>query len=237
MSQHSSFPAGWEVLVGRPNRKSHCKRSRNSHPANIHPFGCEPRSNRSASVCWFAVWQSHHFYADGGRRPSNLRFASGFQGRRRSLPGQQTNSSVRLTNIGTTSASYDYALSVLSGPCTAALLSYTSTIDVDVSQDLPFQVDVGTTASVGDVCALRLTRRLLRTAAFPSSEISRLRSTEKYLCPSRPEWANCAGSINRNNAGGSCVQYWNRNRDLLLQITATPRLRFHLFSMFFLGFC
>ena len=37
------------------------------------------------------------------------------------LPGQQTNSSVRLTNIGTTDASFEYALSVLSAcarqPC------------------------------------------------------------------------------------------------------------------------
>ncbi|DAC51510.1 MAG TPA: hypothetical protein D7H87_01760 [Candidatus Poseidoniales archaeon] len=40
------------------------------------------------------------------------------------------------------------------------MLSYTSTIDVDVSEDLPFQVDVGSTASVGDVCALRLTSTL-----------------------------------------------------------------------------
>ena len=76
------------------------------------------------------------------------------------LPSQQTNTTVRLTNLGTTSATFDYALSVLSGPCTAALLSYASTIDEGASEDLPFQVDVGSAANIGDVCSLRLTSTL-----------------------------------------------------------------------------
>ena len=59
------------------------------------------------------------------------------------LPGEQTNSSVRLTNTGTTDASYEYTLTVLSGPCTAALLTYASSLVVDTSDDLAFSVDVG----------------------------------------------------------------------------------------------
>ena len=64
---------------------------------------------------------------------------------------QQTNTTLRLTNIGTTAASYDYALSVLSRPCTS-LLTYTSTIDVGASEDLLFRADVGTAANVA-MCA------------------------------------------------------------------------------------
>ena len=76
------------------------------------------------------------------------------------LPSQQTNSSLRLTNLGTTSATFDYTLTVLSGPCTVALLSYESTIDEGAIDNLPFQVDVGSVANVGDVCSLRLTSTL-----------------------------------------------------------------------------
>ena len=159
MSQHSSFPAGWEVrwLDDQiENLTAHGQETatlRISIPSDANPGATGVRlyaaslfGNLTTSTLMVVDVQATY-----DLQVDFLRAGDDF------LPGQQTNSSVRLTNIGTTSASYDYALSVLSGPCTAALLSYTSTIDVDVSQDLPFQVDVGTTASVGDVCALRLT--------------------------------------------------------------------------------
>ena len=44
-------------------------------------------------------------------------------------------------------------IDVLSGPCTAALLTYASSLVVDASDDLAFSVDVGSAANVGDVCS------------------------------------------------------------------------------------
>ncbi len=162
MNQHSSFPAGWEVrwlddqIENLTANGQETATLRISIPSDANPGATGVRlyagslfGNLTTSTLMVVDVQATY-----DLQVDFLSAGDVF------LPGQQTNSSVRLTNIGTTSASYDYALSVLSGPCTAALLSYTSTIDVDVSEDLPFQVDVGSTASVGDVCALRLTSTL-----------------------------------------------------------------------------
>ena len=162
MNQHSSFPAGWEVrwlddqIENLTANGQETATLRISIPSDANPGATGVRlyagslfGNLTTSTLMVVDVQATY-----DLQVDFLSAGDDF------LPGQQTNSSVRLTNIGTTSASYDYALSVLSGPCTAALLSYTSTIDVDVSENLPFQVDVGSTASVGDVCALRLTSTL-----------------------------------------------------------------------------
>ena len=162
MNQHSSFPAGWEMrwlddqIENLTANGQETATLRISIPSDANPGATGVRlyagslfGNLTTSTLMVVDVQATY-----DLQVDFLSAGDDF------LPGQQTNSSVRLTNIGTTSASYDYALSVLSGPCTAALLSYTSTIDVDVSEDLPFQVDVGSTASVGDVCALRLTSTL-----------------------------------------------------------------------------
>ena len=119
------------------------------------------QSNRSASVCWIAVWQSHHFHADGGRRPSNLRFASGFPQGRRRFPARTTNKL-----IGPSDQHWDdnQPPTVCSVGSVRSLHCCTVVLHIDNRcrrfTGPSFQVDVGTTASVGDVCALRLTSTL-----------------------------------------------------------------------------
>ena len=36
------------------------------------------------------------------------------------IPGEQTNTNVSITNLGTTESTYSHSLSVLSGPCTVS---------------------------------------------------------------------------------------------------------------------
>ena len=162
MSQHSSFPAGWEVrwlddqIENLSANGQETATLRISIPSDASPGATGIRlyagslfGNLTTSTLMVVDVQANY-----DLQVDFLNADDDF------LPGQQTTSSVRLTNIGTTDASFEYALSVLSGPCTAALLTYTSTLNVDASDDLSFQVDVGTTASVGDVCSLRLTSTL-----------------------------------------------------------------------------
>ena len=162
MSQHSSFPAGWEVrwlddqIENLSANGQETATLRISIPSDASPGATGVRlyagslfGNLTTSTLMIVDVQANY-----DLQVDFLNADDDF------LPGQQTTSSVRLTNIGTTDASFEYALSVLSGPCTAALLTYTSTLNVDASDDLSFQVDVGTTASVGDVCSLRLTSTL-----------------------------------------------------------------------------
>ena len=162
MSQHSSFPAGWEVrwlddqIENLSANGQETATLRISIPSDASPGATGVRlyagslfGNLTTSTLMVVDVQANY-----DLQVDFLNADDDF------LPGQQTTSSVRLTNIGTTDASFEYALSVLSGPCTAALLTYTSTLNVDASDDLSFQVDVGTTASVGDVCSLRLTSTL-----------------------------------------------------------------------------
>ena len=166
-NQHSSFPTGWEVRwlddqienVSANNQETATLRI--SIPSDASPGAIGVRlyagslfGNLTTSTLMVVDVQANY--------DLQVDFLNGDD---EFLPGQQTNSSLRLTNIGTTSASFDYALTVLSGPCTAALLSYASTIDVDANDDLPFQVDVGSTANVGDVCSLRMTATLASDSA------------------------------------------------------------------------
>ncbi|MAR47220.1 MAG: hypothetical protein CMA41_05390 [Euryarchaeota archaeon] len=162
MNQHSSFPAGWEVrwlddqIENLSANGQETATLRVSIPSDASPGATGVRlyagslfGNLTTSTLMVIDVQANY--------DLQVDFLNGDD---EFIPGQQTNTSIRLTNIGTTSTTYDYALSVLSGPCTAALLTYSSTIDVDASEDLPFQVDVGSIADVGDVCSLRLTSTL-----------------------------------------------------------------------------
>lgn len=162
MSQHSTFPAGWEVrwlddqIENLSANGQETATLRISIPSDASPGATGVRlyagslfGNLTTSTLMVIDVQ-----ADYDLQVDFLNADDAF------LPGEQTNSSVRLTNTGTTEATYDYTLTVLSGPCTAALLSYTSTLMQDADEDLAFSVDIGTTASVGDVCSLRLTSTL-----------------------------------------------------------------------------
>ena len=162
MNQHSSFPAGWEVrwlddqIENLSANGQETATLRISIPSDASPGATGVRlyagslfGNLTTSTLMVVDVQANY-----DLQVDFLNADDDF------LPGQQTSSSVRLTNIGTTDASFEYALTVLSGPCTAALLTYTSTLNVDAIEDLSFQVDVGTAANVGDVCSLRLTSTL-----------------------------------------------------------------------------
>ena len=162
MSQHSTFPPGWEVrwlddqIENLSANGQETATLRISIPSDASPGATGVRlyagslfGNLTTSTLMVVDVQANY-----DLQVDFLNASDAF------IPSQQTNTTLRLTNIGTTSATFDYALTVLSGPCTASLLTYTSTIDVGVSQDLPFQVDVGTAANVGDVCSLRLTSTL-----------------------------------------------------------------------------
>ena len=162
MSQHSTFPPGWEVrwlddqIENLSANGQQTATLRISIPSDASPGATGVRlyagslfGNLTTSTLMVVDVQANY-----DLQVDFLNASDAF------IPSQQTNTTLRLTNIGTTSASFDYALSVLSGPCTASLLTYSSTIDVSASQDLPFQVDVGTAANVGDVCSLRLTSTL-----------------------------------------------------------------------------
>lgn len=162
MNQHSSFPAGWEVrwlddqIENLSANDQETATLRISIPSDASPGATGVRlyagslfGNLTTSTLMVVDVQANY-----DLQVDFLNADDDF------LPGQQTSSSVRLTNIGTTDASFEYTLTVLSGPCTAALLTYTSTLNVDAIEDLSFQVDVGTAANVGDVCSLRLTSTL-----------------------------------------------------------------------------
>ena len=162
MNQQSAFPPGWEVrwlddqIENLSANGQETATLRISIPSDASPGATGVRlyagslfGNLTTSTLMVVDVQANY-----DLQVDFLNASDAF------IPSQQTNTTLRLSNIGTTSASFDYALSVLSGPCTASLLTYSSTIDVSASQDLPFQVDVGTAANVGDVCSLRLTSTL-----------------------------------------------------------------------------
>ena len=166
-NQHSGFPSGWEVrwlddqVENLSANGQETATLRISIPSDASPGATGVRlyagslfGNLTTSTLMVIDVQ-----ADYDLQVDFLNASDDF------LPGQQTNSSLRLSNIGTTEASFDYALTVLSGPCTAALQVYESTIDVSAIEDLPFQVDVVSTANVGDVCSLRLTATLASDSA------------------------------------------------------------------------
>ena len=76
------------------------------------------------------------------------------------IPGEQTNTNVSITNLGTTESTYSHSLSVLSGPCTVSLLAADTTLSVDEVANIPFTVDVGSSGNVEDVCSVRLINTL-----------------------------------------------------------------------------
>ena len=167
MSQHSSFPAGWEVrwlddqIENLSANGQETATLRITIPSDASPGATGVRlyagslfGNLTTSTLMVVDVQPNY-----DLQVDFLNADDAF------LPGEQTNSSVRLTNTGTTDASYEYALTVLSGPCTAALLTYASSLVVDASDDLAFSVDVGSAANVGDVCSLRLTSTLASDAS------------------------------------------------------------------------
>ena len=141
MSQHSTFPAGWEVrwlddqIENLSANGQETATLRISIPSDASPGATGVRlyagslfGNLTTSTLMVIDVQ-----ADYDLQVDFLNADDAF------LPGEQTNSSVRLTNTGTTEATYDYTLTVLSGPCTAALLTYTSTLMQDAEEDLRIQ--------------------------------------------------------------------------------------------------
>ena len=123
MSQHSTFPAGWEVrwlddqIENLSANGQETATLRISIPSDASPGATGVRlyagslfGNLTTSTLMVVDVQ-----ADYDLQVNFLDADDAF------LPGEQTNSSVRLTNTGTTDASYEYTLTVLSGPCTAAL--------------------------------------------------------------------------------------------------------------------
>ena len=162
MSQHSSFPAGWEVrwlddqIENLSANGQETATLRITIPSDASPGATGIRlyagslfGNLTTSTLMVVDVQ-----ADYDLQVDFLNADDAF------LPGVQTNSSIRLTNTGTSDASYEYDLTVLSGPCTASLLTYASSLTVGAIEDLGFSADIGTAAHVGDVCALRLTSTL-----------------------------------------------------------------------------
>lgn len=73
------------------------------------------------------------------------------------IPGQSTNTSLQLTNSGNVVVDYDWSLSVLSGPCNAALIMATTpSVAPDDVLDLEFQITVHNEATKSDACDLQL---------------------------------------------------------------------------------
>jgi len=162
MSQHSTFPAGWEVrwlddqIENLSANGQQTATLRISIPSDASPGATGVRlyagslfGNLTTSTLMVLDVQP-----DYDLQVDFLNADDAF------LPGEQTTTSVRLTNTGTSEASYEYALTVLSGPCTVSLLTYASSLTVGATEDLAFSVDTGTAANVGDVCSLRLTSTL-----------------------------------------------------------------------------
>ena len=117
MSQHSSFPAGWEVrwlddqIENLSANGQETATLRISIPSDASPGATGVRlyagsrfGNLTTSTLMVVDVQANY-----DLQVDFLNADDDF------LPGQQTTSSVRLTNIGTTDASFEYALSVLSG--------------------------------------------------------------------------------------------------------------------------
>ena len=162
MNQNTNIPTGWEVrwlddqIENLSANGQETATLRISIPSDASPGATGLRlyagslfGNRTTSTLMVVDVQ-----ADYDLQVDFLQSSDAF------LPAQQTNTTVRLTNTGTAPTTFDHALSVTSGPCTVSLLSHTSTIAVGANEDLPFQVNVGTNANVGDVCTLRLTSTL-----------------------------------------------------------------------------
>ena len=73
------------------------------------------------------------------------------------IPGTSTNTSLQLTNSGNAVVDYDWSISVLTGPCNAALvMATTPSFAPDDVIDLEFQISVHSEATKSDACELQL---------------------------------------------------------------------------------
>ena len=73
------------------------------------------------------------------------------------IPGQSTNTSVQITNSGNAVVDYDWTLSVLSGPCNAALVTATTpSVAPDDVLDVGIQISVHNEATKTDSCSLQM---------------------------------------------------------------------------------
>ena len=73
------------------------------------------------------------------------------------IPGQSTETSIQITNSGNAVVDYDWTLSVLNGPCSAALVTAsTPSVAPDDVLDVGFQITVHSEATKTDSCSLQL---------------------------------------------------------------------------------
>ena len=162
MNQHSAFPPGWEVRwlddqiedLSAQNQESSTLRI--TIPSDALPGTTGVRlhagslmGNLSTStLIVIDVQATYELQVDFLESTDDF------------IPGEQTNTEVSITNLGTTESTYAHTLSVLSGPCTVSLLAAETTFAVDEISTIPFAVDVGSTANVGDVCSIRMINTL-----------------------------------------------------------------------------
>ena len=73
------------------------------------------------------------------------------------IPGQSMNTSVQITNSGNAVVDYDWTLSVLNGPCNAALVTATTpSVAPDDVRDVGLQISVHSEATKTDTCSLQM---------------------------------------------------------------------------------
>ena len=162
MNQHSGFPQGWEVrwlddqIENLSAQGQETSTLRISIPSDASPGATGVRlhagslmGNLSTStLIVIDVQATYDLQVDFLASTDDF------------IPGEQTNTNVSITNLGTTESTYSHSLSVLSGPCTVSLLAVDTTLSVDEVANIPFAVDVGSSGNVGDVCSVRLINTL-----------------------------------------------------------------------------
>ena len=73
------------------------------------------------------------------------------------IPGQSTNTSVQISNLGNAVVDYDWSLTVVNGPCNAALITATSpSVAPNDVLDVGVQVSVNDEATKSDTCSLQM---------------------------------------------------------------------------------
>ena len=74
------------------------------------------------------------------------------------IPGQSTDTSLQITNLGNAVVDYDWSLIVIDGPCNASLITASSpSVAPDDVIDVDFQVSVHSEAIKSESCSLQLT--------------------------------------------------------------------------------
>ena len=162
MNQHTSFPAGWEVrwlddqIENLSAQDQETSTLRISIPSDAPPGATGVRlhagslmGNLSTStLVVIDVQATYDLQVDFLASTDEF------------IPGEQTNTTVSITNQGSIESTYTHSLSVLSGPCTVSLLAAETTFAVDEIATVPFAVDVGSSGNVGDVCSVRIINTL-----------------------------------------------------------------------------